>query len=492
MKVQNLLNSGKYIAESKGVHREVESERSMMNTFLEIINRIRKEKNTERVKRVILYRWKFLLTAAIVLFFVRFPGERQSLAAVNLENESEAGKINNLIGRPMTEEEIEEQKSYEPKEFQKMIPDKGQGVLPVGQSVSPVEEFSGRKARIELPSSYDSRDKGYITPVKDQNPYGACWTFSVMACAESSLVAQNLADADKVDLSERHLAYFCYHPKEDPMGNTAGNNVIPDANYMSIGGNAYSAAIALSNWMGAADESVAPYGSDEDLDEALAYQDIAHLKNAYWISAGNRQEIKAMIKEYGAANIDIWYDNAYLNYDTASYFSKITQVNHGVAVIGWDDSYSVRNFKEECRPSSDGAWLVKNSWGDKWQDGGYFWISYENAVTSDSSAVFSFFEMGAADTYDHNYHYDGSMGVTSVKVNGDIALAEIYEAKGSKTGAEALKAVGITVSGENMDYSIQVYLEPLDTQNPESGTPVFAVPQTGTIPCSGYYTIPLD
>ena len=69
--------------------------------------------------------------------------------------------------------------------------------------------------------------------------------------------------------------------------------------------------------------------------------------------------------------------------------------------MGWDDTYSKENFNEKLRPTVDGAWLVKNSWGSEtdaaaddlgnvvnsapWgivdEDGkhtGYFWISYQD------------------------------------------------------------------------------------------------------------------
>ncbi len=46
--------------------------------------------------------------------------------------------------------------------------------------------------------------------------------------------------------------------------------------------------------------------------------------------------------------------------------------------MGWDDNYSKDNFNANIRPSKNGAWLIKNSWGDYNSEGGYFWISYED------------------------------------------------------------------------------------------------------------------
>ena len=39
------------------------------------------------------------------------------------------------------------------------------------------------EAREALPSSYDLRDKGVVTPVKRQNPWGTCWGFAAIAAS---------------------------------------------------------------------------------------------------------------------------------------------------------------------------------------------------------------------------------------------------------------------------------------------------------------------
>ena len=47
-----------------------------------------------------------------------------------------------------------------------------------------------------LPSSYSLVSKGYVTSVKNQSPYGTCWTFATVGSAESSLKKKYGKDVD--------------------------------------------------------------------------------------------------------------------------------------------------------------------------------------------------------------------------------------------------------------------------------------------------------
>ena len=62
-----------------------------------------------------------------------------------------------------------------------------------------------------FPSRFDLREQGKLSPIRDQDPYGTCWTFAAMAALESSLLP-----GEPRDFSEWHLAYWAY--RENPEG----------------------------------------------------------------------------------------------------------------------------------------------------------------------------------------------------------------------------------------------------------------------------------
>ena len=80
-----------------------------------------------------------------------------------------------------------------------------------------------------VPESYDLREQGIITSVKDQGSDGMCWAFATLGAAESHLLKYYETDLDNIndmDLSEEQVGYFLYTPDPQPLSPTYGDAII--------------------------------------------------------------------------------------------------------------------------------------------------------------------------------------------------------------------------------------------------------------------------
>ncbi len=352
-----------------------------------------------------------------------------------------------------------------------------------------------------IPSAYNSVTEGKVPSLKNQGSYGTCWAFAAVGASEASLIARGKATTD-IDLSERHLAYFFYNKGEtgDALGGTIGdyNTGLTD-NYMDQGGNSLFTMWHLASWAGLVNESVAPY---EDIETALTnnttnvYGSSAyHLQNAYIINKANTDIVKQTIMDYGAVAVAYHAVQGASNYDApiagdyGAYYYNVANAatNHAVQIVGWDDNYSASNFA--LTPAGNGAWLVKNSWGDELENetcaqNGYFWISYYDTGLS---ANFYAFVCEPADNYDNIYQYDGAAGNYYYAAYG---AANVFEVQANNGRPEILQAVGIGNYSNGVDYTLTIYKGLSDGNDPTSGTKMLE--QTGTLTYTGYNTVKLN
>ena len=162
-----------------------------------------------------------------------------------------------------------------------------------------------------FPEKFDLRERGTVTSVKSQSPWGTCWSFATMAASEASILnalgmtaeeylAQN---GEEMDLSEKHLAWFTTtalpRAEDYPEGaypydlSQAGEGAYPvpgsDVAAYNYGGNYFFAASSLADGIGVVKESLVPYGDSEglrnsdgdwSLPEEQRYMQSFELKNA--------------------------------------------------------------------------------------------------------------------------------------------------------------------------------------------------------------------
>ncbi len=394
------------------------------------------------------------------------------------DEEAATEGINYIKGRPLTDEEREQE--LEP--FANLT--ELQEMPRVGSELE-----SGAAMYSHYPEKFDARTKGVITGVKNQHPFGICWAFGMASILETSLLAQNQGS---FDLSEEHLAYFFANRENDPLNHTAGDYNYNIQGYHN-GGNDTLASIFLTSWSGMTTEKSVPLPTDPnhiednsvEIPASKAYETAAYLTDATF-SDYSVDRMKQLLYENDSVAIAIRMEDKYYNPDTASYcWPEGGKINHVVTVVGWDDNYQKENFKPECGVKSDGAWIVKNSWGAQWGEEGYFYLSYED------SSISGLVTAKASDRveYGNNYFYDGSCGLKTTSLKTSQSVANVFKAKAKKGYMETIGEVNVITYSDNAHYTLQIYTDLKNPKDPTSGKPAYEKPVDIFQPIAGVKTI---
>lgn len=343
-----------------------------------------------------------------------------------------------------------------------------------------------------LPKSYDLRLQNRVTDIRDQSPWGSCWSFASMATLESQLLTRNFAN--KPDLSEMHLAYFVYG---DTRTGKSFYQKDKTENILDHGGNT-GMAIALLSRAGFVSEDTLPYAGEsytppDKLPEEYESSGF-RLKEAYDLGVLSGDAMKDVVKNLimteGAVKISFFAGKGATSGNGTStrfYFDNTNEdkTNHAVVLIGWDDDLPRTSFDENMRPEHNGAWLVRNSWGTDWGSEGYFWMSYEQYIASVTMLI-----PDKASKYLKQYGHDdlGYLSSIGFVLSSDDELrsytAGIFKAETD----EILQYVGFRTVNNNTTYSIDIYDLGTDKPtSPVSGSIIASV-EGKDAPYAGYHT----
>lgn len=325
-----------------------------------------------------------------------------------------------------------------------------------------------------LPERFDLRQLKAVTPVRNQGKCGSCWIFATYASLESNLRLQR---RQTWDFAEQH------------MNATHGFDDLE-----CWGGDNLMATAYLARWSGPLAEGQAPYPYATDINAKGSGVNMAvkkHVQEATYLP--NRDGyldndlIKRTVMENGGMLAAYRHLKAFYNEQTASYyFSGVGFPSHAVTLVGWDDSYPRSRFVEGRQPPGDGAFIVKNSWGDEWGENGYFYISYYDDLLSSFTAIHGAEKVSR---YTRIYEYDPLGWTTSIGM-ADQPEAWFSNVFLASTVAPRIKAVSMYTPVNNSRYEISIYdVVDLTNGNPTQGRLVGSV--SGTLPLPGYHTIPL-
>lgn len=218
------------------------------------------------------------------------------------------------------------------------------GYFPLKAPSTIQEEISSHLIRKRSPSpdSIDWREKGVVTPVKNQLKCASCWAFSAAAALEAKLyrekgVLQSLSEQQIVDCSKQSGNHGC------SKGYTA-------------------LAFIFSKENGLLTEDEYPYkAKDGTCRESAGGAKI----NTGVKAVKSEEDLQDAVGNIGPVSVGLdAHDEKFQFYHSGVYFNETCdpeEINHAVLAVGY-------GFDETTKMA---YWLLKNSYGATWGENGY-------------------------------------------------------------------------------------------------------------------------
>jgi hypothetical protein len=213
-------------------------------------------------------------------------------------------------------------------------------------TVAPTRKLSqARSLSQAVPLAVDWRAAGKVPPVRNQGSCGSCWAFAAAATVEIQAAIQGVASG--ADTSEQQTL-DC-----SSGGSCNGGGAEGAFEYIA---NNYAAAEALYPYAGA-------QGTCHNVSRAGALG--LSSSPGYTYSGWDAPSIMQAVSQ-GPVAITFNANGAFQSYAGGIFQASQCPeygVNHAMAVVGYNATAGVG--------SPDSYWIVRNSWGAGWGEGGY-------------------------------------------------------------------------------------------------------------------------
>ncbi len=212
-------------------------------------------------------------------------------------------------------------------------------------------------AKPGFPSIFNLNTEGFVSPVKNQYGAGHCWSFAATGALESRIMMLGFAEED---LSEHNMATCHGFEWEE-------------------GGNQGIATAYLSRLQGPLLETEDVYLDYEFSCSATGIDPQFYVPESRFLPS-DPDVVKYYLMNYGAMAVSYYTIGGLYTAEDTYYYDGTESVNHGVLLVGWDDTKSTAG--------GTGAWIIKNSWGSSWGDNGYFYMSYNDTYAINNPTIY--------------------------------------------------------------------------------------------------------
>lgn len=291
-----------------------------------------------------------------------------------------------------------------------------------------------------LPDKYDLRnvdDESFLSPVRDQGNHGTCWAFASMVGIEWLMRRDEGINAD---LSENNLVNMHGFSADYDDG---GNSTMATAVFLREDGPVAEALDPYSH----------PGASVRERGVRIPRKVVFVPRRSSVLDDDQRQvdleAVKRAIMDYGPLSTCYCHNDQYMK--GAAYYCMVSdQANHAVSIVGWDDNYAASNFK--VTPPGDGAFIIRNSWGNVY-DSGYQYVSYYDRTLGFDDVFVAYTSLSDGEDFGRVYQHDPYGYIRSQGYNGDAACAANMFVASSN---ELLVAFGFYALVADTSYSVYI------------------------------------